>query len=232
VETKGIYEEMIMSGRKALWLVPLLLGACSQNYSEKKVDEALAEKGLTSVTRSASSAQLPAGHPPLQGEQGRHALGGISAVVPDGWQQIPPSSSMRKAEYRLSGEAVGEEDAILAVFYFGRDRGGGLEANIERWYGQFTQPDGGSTRERARRWEKEVNGMPVTLVDVRGTFNSGGMGARGAAQSLEEYRMLGAVVESHVGSFFFKLTGPERTVAEWARSFEQYVDSFRPDSDV
>ena len=206
-------------------LIPLLLVGCSQNYSDKKVDQALAEKKLTPAPR-APQQQLPAGHPQV-GEGGRHSLKGVSAILPEGWQQSPPSSSMRVAEYLLPGEAYKAADAGLAVFYFGRNQGGGLEANIERWYGQFSQPDGGSTKERSSRSEREVNGMPVTLVDIKGTFNSGGMGGGQGAQ--EGYRMLGAIVQSPAGSFFFKLTGPEATVEGWAASFYQYLDSIQPE---
>ncbi|MBT4497304.1 MAG: hypothetical protein HOC74_06260 [Gemmatimonadetes bacterium] len=206
-------------------LIPLLLVGCSQNYSDKKVDQALAEKKLTPAPR-APQQQLPAGHPQV-GEGGRHSLKGVSAILPEGWQQSPPSSSMRVAEYLLPGEAYKAADAGLAVFYFGRNQGGGLEANIERWYGQFSQPDGGSTKERSSRSEREVNGMPVTLVDIKGTFNSGGMGGGQGAQ--EGYRMLGGIVQSPAGSFFFKLTGPEATVEGWAASFDQYLDSIQPE---
>jgi len=170
---------------------------------------------------------LPSGHPPLPPAEGRQSLGGISAEIPEGWQQVPPSSSMRKAEYLLPGEGAG--DGSLAVFYFGPNQGGGVDANIERWYGQFTQPDGGSTKDRARRWNKEVRGMTVTLIDIQGTFNPGGMGMGAAPEPMDGYRMLGAVVESPVGAFFFKLTGPQATLEHWNEAFEQYIDSMQPE---
>ena len=203
-----------MSGLAVICLA-VLIGGCSQNYSDKKVEEALKEKGLTPVSRSF----------PEQGRQalgGRQSLGGISAVPSEGWQPVPPSSSMRVAEYLLPGEEG--RDATLAVFNFGPSQGGGVEANIERWYGQFSQPDGGSTRERSRRWEKRVGGMPVALVDIRGTF-SGGMGQ--TQGRMEGYRMLGAVVESRAGLFFVKLTGPEATVGAWVEAYDQYIDSIQ-----
>ena len=209
------------------WLVPLALWGCSQNYSEEKVDKALAQKGLAPIAQTATKTPLPSGHPPLIAAEGRQSLGGISAEMPEGWQQVPPSSSMRKAEYLLPGE--GAEDGSLAVFYFGPSQGGGLEANIERWYGQFTQPDGGSTKAKSRRWNKEVSGMPVTLVDIQGTYNPGGMGMGTAPVAKDGYRMLGAVVESPVGAFFFKLTGPQATLERWNPAFEQYIDSMQPE---
>jgi hypothetical protein len=213
-----------MPGWKALLLIACV--GCSQNYSEKKVDEAFAEKGLTPVTGKTEKAPLPAGHPAVQAGPGRHSLGGISAVMPEGWRQVPPGSTMRVAEYALPGAKVGAGDATLAVFFFSGNQGGGLEANIERWYGQFSQPDGGSAKARGRRWEKTVNGMPVTLVDISGTYD-GGMGP--TQQPLTGYRMLGGIVQSPKGAFYFKLTGPEATVALWSTSFDRYLDSVQPE---
>ena len=71
--------------------------------------------------------------------------------------------------------------------------------------------------------------MPVTLVDIRGTYG-GGMGGMGQSQEqLVGYRMLGAIVQAPKGAFFFKLTGPEETVERWAASFEQYIDGVLPE---
>lgn len=223
--------KLIKWGRGVCGLV-LLLG-CSQNYSEKKGDEAIREKGLQPASPKAEQTQLPAGHPPLdpaasgagapvQAGQ-RQSLGGMSLVLPEGWRAVPPASSMRKAEYVLPGEGGG--DASLVVFYFGPDQGGSVEDNIERWYGQFTQPDGRSTEEVSRRWEKQAGGMPVALVDISGTY-SAGMGMGGGSQGPQTgHRMLGAIIGAPAGSFFFKLVGPAQTVTRWAASFEEFIGS-------
>jgi hypothetical protein len=207
---------------RALAWTGLLAGlvGCSQNYSDQPAQQALAEKGLKPATPALPQAQSDQGQSAGQ----RQSLGGISAVPPQGWQRVSPSSSMRLAEYRLAGGAEGE--ATLAVFYFGSGQGGGLEENIERWYGQFTQPDGRPTRERARRWEQEVEGVRLTLVDLSGTYNSGMGQPQGA---LEDYRMIGAIAQARAGLFFFKLTGPRPTVARWEESFAQYMASIRPE---
>ena len=204
----------------------LLLLGCSQNYSEKRGDEALRAKGLqVPAGRIEEKTPAPAS---LAGSGERHSLGGISAVAPPGWQRRAPASTMRVAEYHL-GDGGEDGAAVVAVFYFGPGQGGSVEANIERWYGQFAQPDGGASRDRARRWERRVGDMKVTLVDVSGTF-SGGMGPMGGFDEARPgHRMLGAIAESVVGPFFFKLTGPEEIVARWEASFEQFIGSIRED---
>jgi hypothetical protein len=39
--------------------------------------------------------------------------------------------------------------------------------------------------------------------------------------------MVAAVVESSEGPWFFKLVGPEKTIAKWAASFDQFINSFK-----
>jgi hypothetical protein len=199
-----------------------LAAGCSQNYSDKRAHEALAEHGLKAV-----------GAKPLEeigsiaAAPGRIDVGGLTAMPPVGWEQLTPSSSMRLAEFRLPGQPMGSGDATLAIFYFGRGQGGSLENNIDRWYGQFDQPDGGSTKESSRRWQDTVYGMPVTMVDIAGTFTAGmGSGAR-ADEPAAGYRMLGAIVESGKGPFFFKLIGPKATVSHWNPSFTAFISSIQ-----
>lgn len=190
---------------------------CSQNYSDEKAEDALREEGFDPVKLGQAKAQDTGGS---TAAEGRISLGGISVIMPQGWQNIAPSSSMRVAEFHLSGQRAGAEEGILAVFQLG----GSVESNIARWYGQMAQPDGGSTEERARRWEKQVGGLPVTLVDLKGTY--AGMGAMGrATEPSTDFRMLAAVVEAPQGLFFFKLVGPAATLALWEQSFENFIDS-------
>ena len=51
------------------------------------------------------------------------------------------------------------------------------------------------------------------------------MGRPGAS---ENFGLLGAVVESPSGKYFFKLTGPSKTVASAKAGFEQLLDSMKP----
>jgi len=41
------------------------------------------------------------------------------------------------------------------------------------------------------------------------------------------YRMLAAVAETTEGPWFFKLTGPEKTIAKWSGSFDHFIGSFK-----
>jgi hypothetical protein len=151
-------------------------------------------------------------------------FGPIKAKVPSEWTVQTPTSSMRKFQYGLSKVAGDGEDGELVVFYFGPGQGGSVEANIERWIGQISQPDGSSSKDKAKTNKKEIGGMPVTLVDVSGTYSAGMMSN---APPRQGYRMLAAVAETTEGPWFFKLTGPEKTISKWSSSFDQFIGSFK-----
>ena len=155
----------------------------------------------------------------------RDPLQDLHLLVPEGWQQVVPSGSMRIAEYHMAGARPHDPKATLAVF---AGKMGSVEANIDRWIGQFTQPDGSATISRAKRWQKTVDGMPVVLVDIPGTYapNMGmGQGANTAPEP--NYRMLGAIVNYGPQFFYFKLIGPNETVALWTSSFETFITNIK-----
>jgi len=138
--------------------------------------------------------------------------GGLTWSAPEKFVRRAPKSTMRVAEYGLSKAP----DAELGVFYFGPDQGGSVEANMTRWIGQFTQADGSETK--AKRSERDVKGVTVSLVEATGMFG-GGMAMPGAPQptAQPDAMLLGAIAKGPDGSVFFKLTGP-RDSLEAARS--------------
>ncbi|MXW77705.1 MAG: hypothetical protein F4Z57_01695 [Gemmatimonadetes bacterium] len=167
----------------------------------------------TSMTPAYSSGQVSS----------RQALGPLSAVAPEGWVAQQPSSSMRVAQYGLPGPAG---EATLGIFFFGPGQGGSVEANIERWFGQFKQEDGQPAQ--GRRWTRQVGDIEITGVDVSGTF-AAGMGM-GDSEPQPGYRMLGAIAVHRLGTVFFKMTGPAQTVAQWAVSFDEFLGSLQAGS--
>jgi len=146
-------------------------------------------------------------------------LGGVAVNVPTGWVTEPPSNAMRKAQYKLPGE---KGDAELVVTYFGTGGAGGVEANIARWVGQFSESDGGTTKKLT------VSEMPVTVVDIRGTFVGMQRPMGGTQTPQDGQRMLAAIVETPDGAFYFKLVGPDATVTKWEASFDQFVKQIKP----
>ena len=133
---------------------------------------------------------------------------------------------MRIAQYRLPKVAGDTEDASLVLYYFGQGQGGSTAANIERWVGQIQQADGSSSKTRAKEESLEAHGLKVTTVDVSGTYVAETAPGSGTFLNKPGYRLRAAVVETPKGSYFVKLVGPEKTVAQWNESFLSYLRSF------
>lgn len=153
--------------------------------------------------------------------------GEVLYTAPADWVAQPPSSSMRKAEFRWPG-VEGNEDAEMAVFFF-PGTGGSVQANLERWYGQFKQADGSATAARAHTQKVDAKGLAVTVTHVTGTYlkSQSPMMMSGPVEEKPNYAMLAAIVETANGPWFFKATGPETTISHWRPSFDEFVKALR-----
>lgn len=148
--------------------------------------------------------------------------------APDDWIETPAGSPMRVTEFRLPRVPGDAEDAELVVFYFGGD-GGSVDANLQRWIAQMEQPDGRSSFEVASTTGFDANGLAVTLLDVSGTYVAATRPGAATRLNKPDFRLLAAVVETPIGPYFFKLTGPDRTVALWEDPFNGFLRSVRVD---
>src|SRR5215217_2730649 len=145
--------------------------------------------------------------------------------VPAGWVEEERTSSMRVAQYKLPKAEGDTEDASLVLYYFGPGQGGSTAANIDRWLAQMKQADGSGVK-GARDEHLVANGLKVTTVDVSGTYVAETAPGSGTFHNKPAYRLRAAVVETPNGSYFVKLVGPEKTVAQWNDSFVSYIKSF------
>ncbi len=146
-------------------------------------------------------------------------LGTAAVDQPASWAFSPPSSQMRLAEAEIDGPGG---PALLTVFFFGPGGGGGVDANLQRWEGQIA-PDPG---EEPRRDSFAVGQFEISTVEVPGTLQPSQMGA-GPSEPVPDSRLLGAVIEGPGGPWFFKVTGPEATVAAARDEFVQMLRSVR-----
>jgi hypothetical protein len=142
---------------------------------------------------------------------------------PPSFKLSDKKSPMRKATYVVQRAAGDDADGELAVFYFGPGQGGPVEDNVQRWVKQFKDVPA----DRVKRADREANGLVQHTVEVpSGTFDAGAMmGAPGKPK--QKYGLLGAIVESPGGSYFFKLTGPEKTVSAARKDFYALLDSVK-----
>lgn len=123
----------------------------------------------------------------------------------------PGGTQMRRAEYTIPAVPGDTEDGRLVVFYFGPGQGGSADANLARWSGQFRKPEGMSDEDHSVLSKQKVDGLEVTIAELRGTYDPG---ARFQEQPKPGYMMLSAVVETGGGNYFVHTIGPEKTLLE------------------
>jgi hypothetical protein len=177
----------------------------------------------------AASAGLAVGFAPSRGAaQGTKAgttvtLLGYQTTVPADWTSRAPSSTMRLAEYTVAPKD-GAGAAEVVVYFFGPGQGGGVEANVERWRGQFSEPDGGTVPELVTR--DTSAGFPITFADFRGTYRRGfGAGSADSVRAGQE--LLAAIAETPRGTLFVQLFGPIARVSAERPAFLQFVKGLR-----
>lgn len=163
---------------------------------------------------------------PNQAQNPVKANGELHYKVPEGWLSEKPTSSMRVAQYKLPKSEGDLEDASLVLYFFGAGQGGSVSDNIDRWVGQMQQPEGSSSKDKARTETLTVNGLRVTMVDVSGTYTAQMSPGSDTHFNNSNYRLRAAVIETPKGNYFAKLIGPVKTVAHWEQSFGDYVKSF------
>jgi hypothetical protein len=154
---------------------------------------------------------------------------GLRYSVPQNWQRVPAPSNMRAAQYRIDGPTQeAGDDAEAVLFFFGAGQGGTTEANLDRWYAQFTQPDGKPSREAAVVTVRTVDGLKVTSVDLSGTYTAMAMKPGAATGPRPDTRMLAAAIEGPGGPWFLRVVGPAATVATVAGDFNAALLSLEP----
>ncbi|MGH9340264.1 MAG: hypothetical protein ACRD1R_11935 [Acidobacteriota bacterium] len=149
----------------------------------------------------------------------------LTFAPPEEWSEQNPGP-MRRAQYQLASGEPGVEDAEVAVFFFQGGGGGTIQANLDRWTGQFTT-DGAPTETKGEVSKSEVNGLPLTILDISGTYRPA-MGMMSTGEPRPNYRMIAAIVETQAGPWFFRLTGPEATVGRWEESFRSFLQTVKP----
>lgn len=188
--------------------------------------------GLFAERGHGQTKPLPPGHPPMgapppsvPGPPADSGTGsrGLTWTPPSGWIKEAPSSSVRRAQYRIQGPGGPAE---CVVFYFGPGQGGDAASNVARWAGQFRRPDGGPVGDALRRRELKVGDVPVVMVEVTGTY-VGGMGGGPAGPERPDYMLLGAIAEGPDARWFFRATGPRKTLEAQRAAFDRMIRSIK-----
>ncbi|WP_437910818.1 hypothetical protein WME95_24340 [Sorangium sp. So ce327] len=196
-------------------LVAALTAACSKT-PEPTATSAPEAPATSKPAAPAEAAPAPKPAP----ASGQQAGGALAWDAPASFESAPNPNSMRKATYKIKRAAGDAEDAELSV----SQAGGSVDANITRWAGQFSQKSDDSPK----RTDLKAGDLKVTIVEVKGTFAGSGMPGMPASDPKPNYALLGAIVETPSGDpWFFKMTGPEKTVTGARADFDKLVNSLR-----
>ena len=146
-------------------------------------------------------------------------IGRLQAKVPKDWEKEQPSSSMRMAQFRFPGN---DGDGELVIF---SGIGGSIDANLNRWYGQFKSETENSVSESAIRTNSQIKDMNVTFSYVEGTYLKSSMGMSRTKIEMPNYALLAAIVATPDGLYYFKGTGPKSTMDYHKVYFETFIRS-------
>lgn len=145
------------------------------------------------------------------------AVGAVQLTAPEGWVRQQPRNEFVNAEFTLPKAEGDPRDGRLTV----STAGGSIDANVDRWRGQF-----GDKPKKDEREELEAGGLKVTVIDLAGSYNDQpGPFAPGVQR--EGYRMLAAIIPVGDQLHFVKAYGPEKTMAEHEDAFHAFVQSVR-----
>ncbi|HMB70028.1 MAG TPA: hypothetical protein VKU85_11985, partial [bacterium] len=157
--------------------------------------------------RMEGPAPAPAEAPDLAATDGGTPL--LSWTLPDGWEEVPSSSSMRLATFRV-GE--GDNASEVAITRF-PGQVGGLLANVNRWRDQLDLAPVADLSEQDQT-AVSVAGSPGMLLDLAGAGASG-----------DDERILVVLVPRGDFTWFLKMTGTYERLERERGGFESFVQS-------
>ena len=113
----------------------------------------------------------------------------------------------------------------MVIYFFGGS-GGTVDANIERWVGQFRTAAGEPVR-TPQRTASSAGALKITAIDVSGTYVAEVRPGASERFNKPNFRMRAAVVQTPKGPYFVKFTGPARTVSQalTAGDFDRFMKS-------
>lgn len=204
-----LFSTLIKSRLRSALLVTFTLTGCGAESTPDSTPPIPVAAALeASEPESSSTAAISTG-----AAASKASIGGFRLTVPASWQRAELSDLQRgfvDAKFEVPS-ASREVQITLSTI------GGGLQANVERWFTQFTLPEGALPKTELLT----VDDIPVTWVDLQGTFRS----MSGAEQ--DNWRMLGAAFDGQPQQFYIKLTGPEPAVSSLEDAFRSFVKSAR-----
>jgi len=147
-------------------------------------------------------------------------VAGISWSYPMLWDRSH-EMPMRVATYVIPSGLEDVEPGECSIFYFGKDQGGDVDSNIQRWGSQFE----GATE--AQKITSSVNGIDVVYARIYGNYLAPSGPLMESQGRKLGYKLLGAIVSAPEGFVFFKFTAPASIVEQHEHGFISMIESIR-----
>lgn len=147
-------------------------------------------------------------------------IDGLSSPVPAGWKEVPTTSQLRFKQFTVPKVGDDKLDGELIIFFFGTGSGGGVSANLTRWKGMFENA-------KDKVDEFKVGEVKVTYLDIGGTYLYKPMPMAPKAEPRPSHRMLAVVFESPKGPYYIRFVGPEKTITENKKGFDEWLKNFK-----
>ena len=140
-------------------------------------------------------------------------IGAVRFDRPEGWNYSRPADGVRAAQ--LEKKSAGAS-LLITFTRFPPGSGGSVQANVDRWVGQFLRPDAPADVQTPAG-----TALPLTLVKISGVLRGGTPG--GPSQDSPDTLLLGAILEAPDGLVVVKLSGPKAAVNREEKLFSELV---------
>lgn len=155
---------------------------------------------------------------------------GLLLHVPKTWKKEDPKNALRLAEFSIPA-VEGDKDPVELTISSFQGAGGGVQANVDRWIGQFSREG-----RKLNIFTGEGHQGLYVFVDLKGTYNpSTGPLVQQEAKPVPNARMLAVIIgikwdeEQGEGDqkqsvpksavYFLKMAGSEKTVTANEEAF-------------
>jgi len=162
---------------------------------------------------------LNRGEPKITKKPGFSQIGRFQAKIPNSWLREQPSTNMRLAQFKIPGPLGTAELVVFSGI------GGSIDENLNRWYGQFKNINQTNIKKEVERSTEIIKDMSVTFAYLEGTYLKSSFGMGGPAEEMNDYAMLAAIMSSTYGPYYFKTTGPRKTVLEHKQTIISFIRS-------
>ncbi len=147
-------------------------------------------------------------------------------TIPDQWQAEEPTSTSRKAQYALT-DAGSDDPGSCVIYFFGGGGAGNIQANLDRWIGQFANAAGEPPADTAVHETRTIAGLPVHTLDVSGRYIAEVTPGSDERHDKPNQRLIAAIVEAPAGAYYLKVLGPVRIIDAQEAAILAMIDSMR-----